>query len=362
MTHEVGTIFSNGDGMGTYIHMLSTAMGAQFSLMFSQTNVSLAAWAGFDTRMDKVWMAAVMSTLTYAATAGICPWINLPSVIRGWAAWDEDVIYEYYGMDPFNNREWLSYTPYPHYYIQQWAKKLQTTVGEDKCKLAMVPVNGEYKLMVPMDHTTLQYRSLWACTTDTSAYFPMVMYQEQASAASPLSAWVDQWSFVTNTGARHYIDTPRNKLSSNELVITLKDNTQANAPNICAWVLRTSYVHNDDKFRGMFVSDLVWPDPISMEQIIEASKNYLLYPGISALLGYVSGGPVGAAVAGGTHLANNVIKAALPEEKKEKALEVTQKIGDAVTKIYGEKVHVQSQHDQEAMTNPLPPGNLPNEG
>jgi len=143
VTHEVGTVFWNGDGMSTYILMLSTAMGAQYSLMFSQSNISLAAWAGFDTRMDKVWMAAVMERLTYAATAGIAPWINLPSVIRGWDAWDEDVIFEYYSIDPFNNRKWLSYSPYPHYYVQQWSKKLQMVAGEDKCKLSMIPILGE---------------------------------------------------------------------------------------------------------------------------------------------------------------------------------------------------------------------------
>lgn len=42
-THEVGTVYSNGDGMANNIHMLSTAMGAQFSLMFLQTNISLAS-------------------------------------------------------------------------------------------------------------------------------------------------------------------------------------------------------------------------------------------------------------------------------------------------------------------------------
>lgn len=92
-----------------------------------------------------------------------------------------------------------------------------------------------------------------------------------------------------------------------------------------------------------------------MDKIIEASKNYLLYPGISALLGYMSGGPVGAAVAGGSHLAQNVIKTVLPDEKKEKALELTQKIGDTVTKVYGERAHVPTQHDQEAITNPALP-------
>jgi len=264
--------------MATYTHTLSTAMGAQFSLLFSQSNISFAGWSGFDTRMDKAWMAAVLGTVMKGATAGIVPWINLPDVINGWVAWDQDVIYEYFGLDPFNNREWLSYTPYPHYYVQQWSKKLNTTAGEDKCKLTMVPIDGDYKLMVPIDESTLQYRSLWACTTDIGSYFPIVLYQEQARAATPLSAWVEQWAFVTNTAAGHYVTTPRDRLSSNELVISMRDNTQVNAPKICAWVDGTSYVHTEDKFRGMYVSDLVWPDPITMEQIINASKNYLLYP------------------------------------------------------------------------------------
>jgi len=76
----------------------------------------------------------------------------------------------------------------------------------------------------------------------------------------------------------------------------------------------------------------------------------------------MSGAPVGAAVAGSSHLAKNIIKDVLPEEKREKALELIQKVGDSVTKIYGKGGHVPTQHNQEAITNPPPPGNLVNEG
>lgn len=202
-------------------------------------------------------MAAVMDRLSTAATAGISPWINLPAVIQGWMQWDEDVIFEYFGIDPFNNREWLFYTPYPHYYVQQWSKKLASVCGEDKCKLAMVPIQGEYKSMVPMDRGTLQYRSLWSCTNDTDTYFSVVIAQEQARAATTMSAWVDQWSYITTVGSKHQVRGPKQTLSSNEFVFSLLDNTQTNGPEIRAWVEGTSYVHTEDKFRGMQVSDLV---------------------------------------------------------------------------------------------------------
>lgn len=85
----------------------------------------------------------------------------------------------------------------------------------------------------------------------------------------------------------------------------------------------------------MNISDIVWPESITMDQIIKALKKKLLHPGISALLGYMPGGPVGAAVAGSSNLAKNIIEKTIPEQKKEKALELTQKNADSVTKVYG---------------------------
>ncbi|CAG4957164.1 unnamed protein product [Parnassius apollo] len=50
------------------------------------------------------------------------------------------------------------------------------------------------------------------------------------------------------------------------------------------------------------VTDIQYPDPISLDSIISAAKNYLVNPVLSAVLGFITGGPTGAVVAGASHV------------------------------------------------------------
>lgn len=109
-----------------------------------------------------------------------------------------------------------------------------------------------------------------------------------------------------------------------------------------------------ERYRDASISDLVWPDPIDIKDIIAAAKNYLVYPGLSALGGFVTGGPVGALVAGGTHLAKTIISEKLEPKEQAKALDATTKIGKVITDAYG-KTHTPATHTgEEGETNRSP--------
>lgn len=78
------------------------------------------------------------------------------------------------------------------------------------------------------------------------------------------------------------------------------------------------------------VTDIQYPDPISLESIISAAKNYLLYPALSAVLGFMSGGPTGAVVAGASHVISQAVKDLVPREHSDVVRDVLDKTKEKV--------------------------------
>lgn len=122
--------FKSAQGYGSYIHMLATATAAQTTLIFSQTNINLSMWSGFNSTHDDVFSTQTQQKAVSMATNNIAKHTPLRPMLSSWFQWDQGVIYEYYGIDPFNDINWLSYSPLPHHYVQQWSKKINYITGE----------------------------------------------------------------------------------------------------------------------------------------------------------------------------------------------------------------------------------------
>ncbi|CAG4957148.1 unnamed protein product [Parnassius apollo] len=73
------------------------------------------------------------------------------------------------------------------------------------------------------------------------------------------------------------------------------------------------------------VTDIQYPDPISLDSIISAAKNYLVYPALSAMLGFITGGPTGAVVAGASHVISKDVKDLVPTQHLDVVKEVLER-------------------------------------
>lgn len=315
LTHEKNVIYDSPNGMGTHIHMLAGATAAQTSLIFSQSNLALAAWTGYDTRKDDVFTTDTMQKCISFATADIASYTDIQVTAAGWPDWDEDVIFEYYNMDPFNNVNWESNFPLPHHFSLQWSIKIELTTGVigDETYFRH---NGRNHQGIMITPGTLQYRALMYCTIDADRYFPVLVYRQEDQPLEHLKAWVDQWSFVSLKGSGSTSVVNASYLESQELVIPMVDNGLSYAPSLVAYIVGSAYSHRDDNFRKTRVSDLLLPDPIDWARIIEGAKNYLFIPAAAAVKGFVTGGPIGALIAGGSALASKIIERNAPSQVK----------------------------------------------
>lgn len=308
LTHEMGLTFQTSQGYGSYIHMLATATAAQTSLIFYQTNLNLSMWAGYNTSRDDVSSTLTMQSAIYMATNDIARYTGVAAMIRSWPRWDENMIFEYFGLDPFTEVNWLSYSPLPHHYVQQWSTKINYITDEAPKDQTYIRHRNNNHLCLMFDSKTLQYRSLSSATIDADRYFPMVLIREPDAAVQHLIAWVEQWSYISNISSGSQNKQDQSFLESNELVISLVDNGLEYAPGVKGYVIGSNYVHSTEAVEVLNLSDIVWPDPIDQKTIIQAAKNYPAYPALAALGGFITGGPVAATVAGGTSLAKAVME------------------------------------------------------
>lgn len=334
--------------------MLSAALAAQAATIFSATNISLACWSGYDSRGDSGFTTEAHQQLIPMATDAIASNTNLRRLMQAWEGWDFDMMSDYFGIDPFDNPNWLSCSPLPFHFVQQWAQKVSLTSGEYSGGERLIPHNATNHYALVLTYKSLQYRSKAKSTIDADRYLPMAVFRNTTGAAQHLCAWVDQGSYVTNaaSGVSNLLD--KTFLESQEFVLSVIDNgIPANRPYLL-YVFGSTCSQQTERFRDASISDLIWTDPIDIKDIITAAKNYLVYPGLSALGGYVTGGPVGALVAGGTHLAKTITSEQLEPKDQVKAISAVTKIGKVVEDAYG-KTHTAATHEGEKDKKELEP-------
>jgi hypothetical protein len=86
LTHEMGLTFKSAQGFGSFVHMLATASAAQASLIFSQTNLNLSMWSGFNTTRDDVYSTETQQIAISLATNDIGRYTSVQALVQSWQA------------------------------------------------------------------------------------------------------------------------------------------------------------------------------------------------------------------------------------------------------------------------------------
>lgn len=78
--------------------------------------------------------------------------------------------------------------------------------------------------------------------------------------------------------------------------------------DVTSWdIIGSNYEYGDSILSQTRVTPIQWPDPPLLDTLWQGAKNYILKPAASALAGFLTGGPAGAAVAGATHIAHQMV-------------------------------------------------------
>nr|UHK03293.1 MAG: hypothetical protein FNCTV2_gp1 [Hangzhou totivirus 11] len=243
---------------------------------------------------------------------------------EGWVNWDEDAIVEYYGLDPFDNDNWLSYSPVPYHLFTQWVDKMKHNYGTAPTTLSTFRHHRVNHQGLRLDSRSGEFRAHVVGTTDAERYFPTVVFRQVDENMTHMYAWVDNWSYVSVESSGSRTLTNKSYLESQTFVLSTVCNGISFTGDVEMFVINSSFSRITTEYQGVRVSPILYPDPPTMQSIINGAKNYLLYPALSALAGYATGGPVGAVVAGGSTLAKNLAENLLAPDTAKSVTRVVQ--------------------------------------
>lgn len=353
MTHEQVLTFPHANALPGWIHMLSGALASQTAMVFAQNNLSLSVWTGYDTRFDATYSQHLVDEVIDAMTLGVVRAIPLTDIVQSWHNWDEDCIQEYFGIDPFDNDNWLSYSPIPFHLLAQWIEKMAYSYGRPPSVQSVIRHNAANHMGLFLTPETGQYRAMAVCTTDVDRYFPLVVFRQEDQPYSHMVAWVDNFNFTSNYASGSQIITTRSFLESQAFVLSPMNNALDFCPPLSLVVINSSYAGMTDDYKPVRVSPLQYPDPVTLKSILEGAKNYILYPAMSAIAGYVTGGVPGAVIAGGSHLAKNILENTTKGDTQEKAISVLKEMSrEAEKQFVPQNIHTDNTHNNSSQAQP----------
>lgn len=271
-------------------------------------------WARYEAESTDLVTRNTYTQYTRMATNGLCGYVDIKMMIAPWFAWDEECTAEYYGMDLLNDANWLSYHPVPAVLTTQWSRKLELAETQ-VAKSCVFRYDGSHRRGLLITHEN-SYSKLEAIgTIDFDRYAPVVVYPDNNNEIlRPMGMWVDCDPYITNHMTGAHAAQPNTVMMSATPALTSQSlSTEVIEPRRL-YVLYSRLDTSSPEMTAIKVTDIQLPDPLSLDSIIRAAKNYLLYPALSAVMGFISGGPTGAVVAGASHLVSQAVKDLVPTQ------------------------------------------------
>nr|WJE88714.1 MAG: capsid protein [Halyomorpha halys toti-like virus 2] len=328
ITTELSIKFNYGGGFSTWMHMLSGALCAQASTIFSSTNINLSIWTGYNITEDEVFSTQYMMEAIKIATNGIANFQKYQQLVNTWTGFDPALISKYFGLPVFEDPNWLSYHPLPYYYAVQWLQKHKSVEGTAPSHVVNWYHDKLSRMGLLIDETTRDYRPFITGSPNIQTYCPIVTAETiQEPELKHMDMWIDEFAYISNISAKNTSTGKPRLLTSQFFVLSPVDSGLAYTPGLKIYVYNSAYENFSPERRDAVFSPLMYPDPPTLREIVEGAKHWLLYPGLSALAGFVTGGPAGAAIAGGSHLAKNVLDRIVSDpDQKQQISEAVQKV------------------------------------
>lgn len=328
ITTELSIKFNYGGGFSTWMHMLCGALCAQTSTIFSSTNINLSVWTGYNITEDEVFSTQYMMEAIKIATNGIANFQKYQQLVNTWAGFDPATLSKYFGLPVFEDPNWFSHHPLPFYFTIQWLQKHKSVEGTAPANVVNWYHDKLSRMGLLIDESTRDYRPMITGTPNVQAYCPIITAETiQEPHLAHIDIWVDEFAYISNMSAKNTSTCKPRLLASQSFVLSPVDSGLAYTPGLKIYVYNSAYENFSPERRDAIFSPLMYPDPPTLKEIVEGAKHWLLYPGLSALAGFVTGGPAGAAIAGGSHLAKNVIdKITSDPDQRQQISEAVQKV------------------------------------
>lgn len=306
LTHEMSYGMGSDHAFNQWSHMLSNALAFSTSALLTLNDLSPREWAGFDDRYDTCLKDNLLGDLKDELYQGLVVNHCIKNVVAGWGEWDQDVIADYYGVNPFDNVNWMTFSPVPYVQTLQWVEKMGMTTGNVNHHVATFRYLGHAGDALQVTLDAGRHKMTMIGTIDVYRQFPQLAVKEAEDGFKYVKHWFDQSSYYSCALS------DKNTLHDRGFYTSLTACPQINTLGLSYtqsslwYVLGSSYVNQDPTYYDTSVSPIRYPDPPLLETLWNGAKNYILKPAASALSGLFTEGPVGALVAGVGHVAQQL--------------------------------------------------------
>lgn len=317
-THPIK--FTTPGGAEAWLHMNASALSLLTATFLNSANISLRVWAGFDNRAVSSTNREVVRMAKASAFNELV--VHVPASeadmrIQDAGMWGYDCIGEYYDMLVWDNSDWNTYSAVPYHAAQQWFEKMQILGGDIPPSVPRkIPTQPSYLMVIEMKLNNGIHLLHGPATPHVARRLPVVIEQRDGAAMRSVAVQIEAWSTISAVATR----SPRGYLDRWETGTPTFEFTEdwGMDHSVVHWTLLTTvYTSSNPVSRLPVVTEIMWPDPPSgfLSRALGWAKNYILKPGIAALLGWATGGPAGAVIGGATQLVREVAAKVSPTQE-----------------------------------------------
>lgn len=298
--HQGNYTVSNPDGLCSFIHMLSGALGMSQSIFLGTNDIVMKNWMGLDLRASQMRATETITRLKESISSGFLVHSEVHSMISASTGdWDWDKMSAYYGGCHVDIENMFgAFSPWPIHAVRQWINKLGLMDGTLSRSLShyvadLATTDGEIDTVfegLKLTHEAGCYKFLIAGSIDLQRYKPVLIYRQNMYECAAVRVWAEAWQHLS----QQYVGASGDPQYWETLVCTYSVQDYMYRSDRCndLLVLNTKYICPTESDYELRVSSIRYPDPPSLQDFLGWAKAYILEPAWSGLTSYFSGSNV----------------------------------------------------------------------
>lgn len=237
--------------------------------------------------------------------------------------WDLDIMTEYWMLSPYDNNNWLTFSPVSVHCTVQWIKKLGIEGGTVPKRVTTFNYLKRPYKAIRLSRDNNEHKMNAVATIDAYRRFPQVLVREHGKNYVYILHWVDNVARYSNALCpSSSILAPADMYESVTFCASIQNIGRIPYDSVSTWyVIGSNYDYGDALSYELRTTNISLPDPPLLDTFWQGAKNYILKPAASALVGFLTGDPAGAAVTGATHIAHQLVANLTTPKETSKATE-----------------------------------------
>lgn len=306
-----------------FTHGISCAMALNTASFLATSRIPLNTWQGRSSDMDtghQLWMRTKISEYTlYCANFSFIEEIYEDDQEWGW-----DKVIDYYPSTSWDSFKWSQCSPVSSHFVFQWWQKVGETFPSSITPTLSVLTPTVRIVGLETFAASPKEIAIAATTPSILDTRPLILGEDGMEQ----TLWYEDFQGTSLIAPAYNGFLNKTRFSSTLCTVPAYDWPNKTLPVHC-------FITNSPAFNVMTNqtalsgSPIIYPDPPSLGGFLEKARDYVLFPAVTAGLGYLAGGVPGAVV-GATKAVIDAIKT---DSARAKLSAATDKISQQLQKL-----------------------------